>query len=93
MLPLQLLRIKVSNKGKNISPAFCRLGGDSSYELKIATDMIKQFEDSFNKRETKGLLGERISLLEASYDDYKLVRGLYALLERRCIFRSRESQK
>lgn len=93
MLPLQLLRIKVSNKGKNISPAFCRLGGDSSYELKIATDMIKQFEDSFKKRETKGLLGERISLLEASYDDYKLVRGLYALLERRCIFRSRESQK
>jgi predicted nuclease of restriction endonuclease-like RecB superfamily len=55
--------------------------------------MIKQFEDSFKKRETKGLLGERISLLEASYDDYKLVRGLYALLERRCIFRSRESQK
>jgi uncharacterized protein len=93
MLPLQLLRIKVSNKGKNISPAFCKLGGDSSYELKIATDMIKQFEDSFKKRETKGLLGERISLLEASYDDYKLVRGLYALLERRCIFRSRESQK
>ena len=93
MLPLQLLRIKVSNKGKNISPAFCRLGGDSSYELKIATDMIKQFEDSFKKRETKGLLGERMSLLEASYDDYKLVRGLYALLERRCIFRSRESQK
>ena len=93
MLPLQLLRIKVSNKGKNISPAFCRLGGDSSYELKIATDMIKQFEDSFKKKETKGLLGERISLLEASYDDYKLVRGLYALLERRCIFRSRESQK
>lgn len=93
MLPLQLLRIKVSNKGKNISPAFCRLGGDSSYELKIATDMIKQFEDSFKKRETKGLLGERISLLEASYDDYKLVRGLYALLERCCIFHSRESQK
>ena len=93
MLPLQLLRIKVSNKGKNISPAFCRLGGDSSYELKIATDMIKQFEDSFKKRETKGLLGERISLLEASYDDYKLIRGLYALLERRCIFHNRESQK
>lgn len=93
MLPLQLLRIRISNKGKDISPAFCSLGGDSSYELKIATDTIKQFEDSFKKRETKGLLGERISLLEASYDDYKLVRGLYALLERRCIFRSRESQK
>lgn len=93
MLPIQLLRIKISNKGKNISPAFCRLGDDPSYELKIAADMIKQFEDSFKKGETKGLLGERISLLEASYDDYKLVRGLYALLERRCIFRSRESQK
>ena len=50
--------------------------------------MIKQFEESFRKRETKRLLGERIALLESSFDDYKLVRGLYTLLERRCIFSS-----
>ena len=88
MLPLQLLRIKITNKGKNISPVFCKPVDDSFHELKLAADLIKQFEESFRKRETKRLLGERIALLESSFDDYKLVRGLYTLLERRCIFSS-----
>lgn len=88
MLPLQLLRIKITNKGKNISPVFCRPVDDSFHELKLAADLIKQFEESFRKRETKRLLGERIALLESSFDDYKLVRGLHTLLERRCIFSS-----
>ena len=93
MLPLQLLRVRIFNKGKNISPIFCRSADGSSFELKLAADIIKQFEESFRKRETKRLLGERISLLETSNNDYKLVRGLYALLERRCIFISVEGQK
>jgi uncharacterized protein len=88
MLPLQLLRIKITNKGKNISPVFCKPIDDSFHELKLAADLIKQFEESFRRRETRRLLGERISLLESSFDDYKLVRGLYTLLERRCIFSS-----
>ena len=88
MLPLQLLRIKITNKGKNISPVFCKPVDDSFPELKLATDLIQQFEESFRKRETKELLGNRIGLLESSFDDYKLVRGLYTLLERRCIFSS-----
>ena len=54
----------------------------------MLADLIKQFEESFRRRETRGLLGERIALLESSFDDYKLVRGLYTLLERRCIFSS-----
>ncbi|MFZ0697023.1 MAG: DUF790 family protein [Nitrososphaeraceae archaeon] len=88
MLPIQLLRIKITNKGKNISPVFCKPIDDSFHELKLAADLIKQFEESFRRRETRGLLGERIALLESSFDDYKLVRGLYTLLERRCIFSS-----
>lgn len=88
MLPLQLLRIKITNKGKNISPVFCMPIDDSFHELKLAADLIKQFEESFRRRETRRLLGERIALLESSFDDYKLVRGLYTLLERRCIFSS-----
>ena len=88
MLPLQLLRIKITNKGKNISPVFCKPIDDSFHELKLAADLIKQFEESFRRRETRRLLGERIALLESSFDDYKLVRGLYTLLERRCIFSS-----
>ena len=88
MLPIQLLRIKITNKGKNISPVFCKPIDDSFHELKLAADLIKQFEESFRRRETRGLLGERIALLESSFNDYKLVRGLYTLLERRCIFSS-----
>jgi uncharacterized protein len=93
MLPLQLLRVRIFNKGKNISPIFCRPDDDSSYELELAANMIEKFEESFRKRETKGSLGESISSLEASYNDYKLVRGLYALLERRSTFISGEGQK
>lgn len=93
MLPLQLLRVRIFNKGKNISPIFCRPNDDSSYELELAANMIKEFEELFRKRETKGSLGERISSLEASYNDYKLVRGFYALLERRSTFISGEGQK
>jgi hypothetical protein len=88
MLPLQLLRIKITNKGKNISPVFCKPIDDSFHELNLAADLIKQFEESLRRRETRRLLGERIALLESSFDDYKLVRGLYTLLERRCIFSS-----
>ncbi len=91
MLPLQLLRIKIFNKGKNISPIFCRPDGDSC-EFKLAAEIIKQFEEACSKRETKGLLEERISMLEASYDDYKLVRALYVILERRCTFKSLAEQ-
>ena len=31
-------------------------------------------------------MSERIALLESQYKDYKLVRGFYSLLERRCLF-------
>jgi uncharacterized protein len=93
MLPLQLLRVRIFNKGKNISPIFCRPDDDSSYELELAANMIKKFEESSRKRETKGLLVERISSLEASYNDYKLVRGLHALLERRSTFISGKGHK
>jgi predicted nuclease of restriction endonuclease-like RecB superfamily len=92
MLALQLLRVRIFNKGKNISPIFCRPENNSSYELELAGNMIKTFEESFRKRETKGALGDSISSLEASYNDYKLVRGFYALLERRSTFIGAEGQ-
>ena len=41
------------NKGKNISPVFCRPAKDTFYELKLAADMINEFEESFRKKETK----------------------------------------
>src|ERR687891_1085724 len=90
MLPLPLLRVNIMNKGKNITPLFCLPARDSFYELKLAESMIKEFEESYRKKEKKRKLGERISLVESGYDDYRLVRGLYVLLERRCTFGSGE---
>src|SRR6476659_8399994 len=87
MLPLQLLRIRIKNKGKNISPVFCEYNNDcNSSELQLATKMIEEFEESWKKEERKGVLGERVAALESQYDTYKLVRRFDTLLERRCVF-------
>lgn len=86
MLPLQLLRIRIKDKGKNISPVFCENKDCNSSELHLATKIIEEFEVICKKKEKKGVLGERVARWESQYDDYKLVRGFYALLERRCVF-------
>jgi len=82
MIPAQLLRVKVSNKGKHIAPIFCT----SDEDLSLADNIIKGFEESCNTRERKALLINKMGLFESDYGDYKLVRGLFTLLERRCKF-------
>jgi uncharacterized protein len=84
MLPLQLLRTRITEKGTNIVPRFCTPNDDSL--LQLAAKIIKEFEESWKNKEKKLFLTERIALLESQYNDYKLVRGFYTLLERRCIF-------
>ncbi|MFB5599951.1 MAG: DUF790 family protein [Nitrososphaeraceae archaeon] len=81
MLPSELLRTKVINKGRNIIPLFC-----SSDNIEIAKRLIQQFQISHKKKETKAILERNLSLIECEYKDFKLVRGLVMLLERRCIF-------
>jgi predicted nuclease of restriction endonuclease-like RecB superfamily len=83
MLPLDLLRTKIINKGKIITPLFCLPSSDN---LLLAQKLITEFQFSNNKKETKGELQKRLFLYENSYNDYKLIRGLVILLERRCIF-------
>jgi predicted nuclease of restriction endonuclease-like RecB superfamily len=83
MLPLQLLRTRITEKGTNIVPRFCT--ADDSVLL-LAAKIIKEFEESWKNKEKKLFLTERIALLESEYNDYKLARGFYTLLERRCIF-------
>jgi hypothetical protein len=83
MLPLQLLRTRITDKGTNIVPRFCT--ADNSV-LQLAAKIIKEFEESWKNKEKKLFLTERIALLESEYNDYKLARGFYTLLERRCIF-------
>lgn len=83
MLPSQLLRIK-TRKGE-IIPLF--IGGENKSEhSELAKIIINEFEESAANKEKKKILNERISLLERDFDDYRLVRGLSTLLERRCKF-------
>jgi predicted nuclease of restriction endonuclease-like RecB superfamily len=82
MIPLQLLRVKISNGGKNIAPIFCT----SDEDLSLAHNIIRGFEESWEKGERKGVLIDRIGRFESKRGDYKLIRGLFTLLERRCIF-------
>ena len=84
MLPLELLRTKITNKGQRITPLFCLASADN---LSIAQKLIIEFESSYNKKETKGDLQKRLFLYENNYSDFKLIRGLIVLLERRCVFK------
>src|ERR687889_314389 len=92
MLPLQLLRTRITEKGTNIVPRFCIPADDDSV-LQLAAKIIKEFEESWKNKEKKLFLTERIDLLESQYNDYKLVRGFYTLLERRCIFTKMKEMK
>ncbi|MEW6604210.1 MAG: DUF790 family protein [Thermoproteota archaeon] len=80
MLAAPLLRVTV-RKG-TIMPLFCT----QSDELELTERILEEFQESFKAHERKSELYERISAIESSHKDYKLVRGLCALLERRCIF-------
>ena len=81
MLPSQLLR--VSTKKGQISPLYCF---SENKDLQLAEDLINQFEYSRAKKERKHLLDKSLSIIESRINDYRLSRGLCALLERRCHF-------
>ena len=87
MLTLQLLRVRTRSGA--IFPLFCTKEED----VELAKKIIQEFEQTWKNKEKKAVLEDRISAIEESDagSDYKLVRGLYALLERRCTFRSRDS--
>ena len=82
MLPNLLLRVR-TRKGM-IFPLFCT--GEKG-EVQLAEDLIKQFEQSIQHKEKKKSLEIRMAVVEGQYDDYKLVRGLSTLLDRRCQYR------
>jgi predicted nuclease of restriction endonuclease-like RecB superfamily len=88
MLSSDLLRIKIS-RGK-VMPLFCPsdFGNGTPYEL--ANKMIVVFTNAQKNKQRKGDLLQKINLFESEYD-YKLVRGLLSLLERRSIFSQLES--
>src|SRR5829696_600533 len=88
MLTLQLLRVRTRNGA--IFPLFCT----KDEEIELAKKIIQEFEYTWKDKERKAVLEDRIAAIEESDGgggDYKLVRGFYALLERRCTFKSRDS--
>ncbi len=87
MLTLQLLRVRTRNGA--IFPLFCTQEED----IELAKKIIREFEKTWKTKEKKAALEDRISTIEESDagSDYKLVRGFYALLERRCTFKSSDS--
>src|SRR5215208_4578247 len=88
MLTLQLLRVRTRNGV--IFPLFCT----KNEEIELAKKIIQEFEHTWKDKERKAVLEDRVAAIEESDGgggDYKLVRGFYALLERRCTFKSRDS--
>jgi uncharacterized protein len=63
-------------------PIFC----GSHNDLLLATSMIEEFEESCRKKDKKRLVLDRLALIENEHGDFKLVRGLSTLLERRSTF-------
>jgi hypothetical protein len=85
MLAAPLLRIQTSPKKGLISPLFCT----SQEDVELATRLISEFQESWRNREKRSQLDSRIAPIESERGiDFKLVRGLYSLLERRCTFKA-----
>jgi hypothetical protein len=79
MLPSNLLRAKVS-RGR-IRPIYASLDLDT---LALAERITGEFRCGIGKR--KGELLERLKEVEDEGYDFKLIRGMSTLLERRCTF-------
>ncbi len=79
MLPSNLLRARIS-KGK-ISPVYVSIDPEA---VALAARIIGDFKVGLGKK--KGELLERLKEIEDEGHDFKLVRGMSALLERRCKF-------
>lgn len=87
MISSDLLRCKLDNKSYKIYPILCSLEQNSK-DIEIAKQVIQVFEFSYQNSGIKEKLNQSLKGLEQTYKDYKLIRGLAAVLEKRCTFRS-----
>ncbi|MGB7935556.1 MAG: DUF790 family protein [Nitrososphaeraceae archaeon] len=87
MLPIELLRVRISSKMNQIKPEFC----EYENELSLPSKIIKMYEEMAEKKVSKANVDENVSKIEAKYTDYKLVRGICHLLEQRCVYASNTS--
>jgi predicted nuclease of restriction endonuclease-like RecB superfamily len=91
MLSSELLRYKIDYKNNIIYPLLCNID-DDTVEYEISNKIIEIFNECYLKKYNKDNLNKMIKLLESSYKDYKLVRGLVHLMEKKCTFKSLSNQ-
>ena len=87
MLPSDLLRYKIDYKNNKINPILCNIDSYSP-EYQIAKKILEIFDECYVNRYNKAKLNYMIKALEYSQKDYKLIRGLYSIIEKRCSFKS-----
>ena len=87
MISSDLLRCKLDNKSYKIYPILCSLEQNSK-DVEIAKQVIQVFEYSYQHGVIKEKLIQSLKGLEQIYKDYKLIRGLAAVLEKRCTFKA-----
>jgi predicted nuclease of restriction endonuclease-like RecB superfamily len=84
MLPIELLRVRISSKLNQIRPIF--YDSQEKNQLLLVVKLVKMFEQMGTEGVSKAKLDENILEIEAKYTDYKLVRGICHLLEQRCVY-------
>lgn len=87
MISSDLLRCKLDNKSYKIYPILCSLEQNSK-DVEISEQVIQVFEYSYQHGVIKEKLIQSLKGLEQIYKDYKLIRGLAAVLEKRCTFKA-----
>jgi uncharacterized protein len=86
MIPSDLLRYRIDYKINKIYPLLCSIDNNSS-EYQLAKRIIEIFDECYSNKNSKDILNYKIKLLEYSEKDYKLIRGLYSILEKKCVFK------
>ncbi|MDF0679548.1 MAG: DUF790 family protein [Candidatus Nitrosocosmicus sp.] len=86
MISSDLLRCKLDNKSYKIYPILCSLEQNSKDIEQPKCHTV--FEFSYQNSGIKEKLNQSLKGLEQTYKDYASIRGLAAVLEKRCTFRS-----
>lgn len=85
MLSSELLRTRIARTGQCIFPNY--VDPQAKDSLILADRLIEILRICSGGKVSKSEISERISQVESDYKDYKLVRGLFQILERRCTYK------
>lgn len=84
MLSSELLRTRIFRNGQCIIPEF--VDPQEMDAIVLSNKLIRLLEVCSSNQVSKTEMFSRVSQIESQYKDYKLVRGLLQILERRCTY-------